>query len=425
MKFEDFRPEDHNIGLALVYGVGRSGAVLRLLTIATTVFGYVALRNPAYEVPWLAALVAGLAFAYAAIMGLANPYGHFPVGVVARCASVTECLLTTIFLAATGGARSPVYLIWYVAIIAMAARFEHTTTLKFAGLYVVAYLAMTAAMGQLPEFAITMAVRSLFILLAGGTAAELSRIAFTAAAARVQWETEAESLRKLNDMTSYFITTASHELRTPLTAIRAFSEMLADDPTIEETDRRDFARIINLESERLARLADSLLDLHRIDSGALVPRLGPLDLNLLIEAIRSQQEPVAAAKGLVLAANVPDGLPLVSADADAVHQVLLNLITNAIKFTATGEVTISAERSGDRVLISVTDTGRGILPSEQERIFEPFYQSESIAVDKPAGAGLGLAICRQLLALHKSKLNLRSQLGEGSTFTFDLEALPT
>ncbi len=419
----NYMADEHIKEMAQAYQLAQSGARLRLITIAAVILSYFAFPDKAIGSTSLAALVIVLSIAHGLTIGILRPYGRFPTLIVTRTITMTECVLITLLLAATGGLRSPLYLIWYVAIVAVATRFDHWATIKFSGVFVLAYALMALALGQLPELAGTLVLRSMFIVLVGATAAELSRVAFKAATARFQSEFDAESLRKLNDLKSHFIATASHEIRTPLTAIRGFSELLADDPTIDADVRQEFARTINLESERLARLADSLLDLHRIESGALMLHAGPLDLNVIIEQLCAQQQPVAAAKGLALVANVAGDLPAVSADADAIHQVLLNLVANAIKFTATGQIKISAEKVGDRVLVSVTDTGRGILPNEQERIFEPFYQAHAVPNEKPAGAGLGLAICQQLLALHKSDLVVRSRPGEGSTFAFELKTL--
>ncbi|MBV9121311.1 MAG: HAMP domain-containing histidine kinase [Chloroflexi bacterium] len=231
-----------------------------------------------------------------------------------------------------------------------------------------------------------------------------------------------EELLKLDQMKTQFVSNASHELRSPLTSIRAFSELLADDPSLTD-EQSEFARTINLESERLSRLATRLLDLSRMEAGVVEWHFMPLDLLGEIRNLAEAQRPVASVKGLELRINLPLDLPFVRADRDALRQVLLNLTNNAIKFTDTGWVEISAIPDERHVQVVIEDTGPGISPADQERVFERFYQAGDPLTDKPAGAGLGLAICREILAHHDSELRLFSTLGEGSRFSFVLPAM--
>ncbi len=235
----------------------------------------------------------------------------------------------------------------------------------------------------------------------------------------IQLARQNEQLTRLDEMKTRFVSTASHELRSPLSSIRAFSELLTDDPDLNET-QLEFARAINAESERLTRLASELLDLSRIQSGVVDWHPLPLDLHVEMGKLAELQARPAQLKGILLEFDLPNTLPRVSADPDALHQVLLNLTNNAIKFTLAGRVVVSALSVDNAVRITVADTGLGISETDQRHIFDRFYQAGNVLTEKPAGAGLGLPICREILAQHGSELHVESELGLGSRFSFDL-----
>jgi signal transduction histidine kinase len=226
-------------------------------------------------------------------------------------------------------------------------------------------------------------------------------------------------LLKLDELKTGFISTASHELRTPLTSIRAFSELLADDPCLDQT-QREFALAINLESERLTRLANDLLDLSRMQAGAARARLRPVDLHAALGRLLQEQRPLADRQGVALDLFLPRKLPEVVADPDGLWQVLLNLTDNALKFTQVGFVVLSAKEVDGAVSVLVSDTGPGINEADLPHVFEPFYQVQNVLSGKPRGAGLGLAICREIVEQHGSELRVESILGEGSRFSFQL-----
>lgn len=226
-------------------------------------------------------------------------------------------------------------------------------------------------------------------------------------------------LMKLDEMKTRFVSNASHELRSPLTAIRAFSEMLAGDPSLDRT-HAEFAHIINTEAERLARLATDLLDLSHMQAGFAESQPRAIDLRTEMRAVYDSQQPVAAGKGLHLELVIPDDLPPVYADPTGLRRVLLNLVDNGLKFTVHGSVTLIAARSTERVRVSVCDTGPGISETEQAYVFERFYQVGNVLTEKPSGAGLGLAICREILSQHGTELRLQSSPGTGSCFSFEL-----
>jgi signal transduction histidine kinase len=227
-----------------------------------------------------------------------------------------------------------------------------------------------------------------------------------------------QELLSVDEMKTNFLANVSHELRTPLTSIRSFSELLLsfDDPSV----RQEFLQIINLESERLTRLVNDVLDVTKIESGYMEWHMQPLDLPaLLTESVRVFDASLTE-QGLEMCIEVAPDLPAVEADADRIRQVLNNLVSNAVKFTARGSIKLSAVRAGDAVRVSVRDTGIGIPDEDQERIFEKFQQVGEVLTGKPRGSGLGLPISREIIAHHGGRLWVESTLAKGSTFSFTL-----
>jgi len=202
------------------------------------------------------------------------------------------------------------------------------------------------------------------------------------------------------------------------------SELLVDDADMDAPTRIEFAGIINGEAERLSRLVNNLLDLSRMEADAVDWRLEPVDLAAELNRVVVSQLPVAQKKGINVRLGLADAAPQVIADHDGLHQVLLNLVGNAIKFTEVGEVAVSAAAHGSLVEVSVTDSGPGISDTDRDLIFERFYQVGNPLTDKPSGTGLGLAICQKILEHHGSEIRLTSELGKGSRFSFELQAAP-
>ncbi len=228
-----------------------------------------------------------------------------------------------------------------------------------------------------------------------------------------------EQLTRIDEMKSNLISNVSHELRTPLSSIRAFSELLLN-PDVDASTRQEFARIINAESERLTRLVSNLLDLSRIQGGGVHWRFRPLRLAEQLELAVAPLRPAANEKGLELKLDIQKGSPRVTADPDGLQQAVVNLVSNAVKFTQRGGVCVSAAVCGKKVRIAVADTGPGMSQEEQAHIFDRFYQAGDILTSKPAGTGLGLAITKEILNQHGTTICLESQPGRGSCFSFVL-----
>jgi signal transduction histidine kinase len=222
----------------------------------------------------------------------------------------------------------------------------------------------------------------------------------------------------LDEMKTNFLANVSHELRTPLSSIRAFSELLLSYD--DESVRAEFLQIINSESERLTRLVNDVLDITKIESGHMDWRMSIFNLAALLSDSARTFSTLIEQQNLVFKQEIEENLPSVYGDRDRLQQVVGNLLGNAVKFAPQGTITLVARRQGSEVLISVADTGIGIAPEDQERIFAKFQQVGDTLTEKPRGTGLGLAICRDIVEHHEGQLWVESQLGMGSRFTFSL-----
>jgi signal transduction histidine kinase/CheY-like chemotaxis protein len=236
-----------------------------------------------------------------------------------------------------------------------------------------------------------------------------------------------EQLRDLDRLKDDLINQASHDLRTPLTAIRALVQLVKEKPTLAEAEKRLLTMALG-EVDRLTRLLNDLLDLRRLGAGAVMLHLQAVDLPAVIAGVLAGVQAAAAEKSLTLRADLPAdpsgtaaaSLPWVEADPDRLLQVLTNLLSNAVKYTPPGgAVVVRAAPVGAEVHIAVQDTGVGIPPEEQGRIFEPFHRASAVT-SATIGAGLGLAICQQIVARHGGRIWVESAVGQGSTFTFSL-----
>jgi signal transduction histidine kinase len=214
------------------------------------------------------------------------------------------------------------------------------------------------------------------------------------------------------------VANVSHELKTPIAAIRAHLENLLDG--VEQPDPQTL-QVMLVQSERLGRLVEQLLDLSRLESGEVPLHREETPLGPLVSQVVSEIEVARAAREVTLARELPDDLPPVDADRERVHQVLFNLVDNAVRFTPEGgAVTIAAHRHNGSVEISVADTGVGIPPEHLPRLFERFYRVDTARAREDGGTGIGLAIARSVVEAHGGHIKAESELGKGSVFTFDL-----
>lgn len=244
-----------------------------------------------------------------------------------------------------------------------------------------------------------------------------------------------EEAEAANRMKSDFLSTVSHELRTPLTSVFGFAQLikwelenelfprLPDDNAETELTKRQLvenADIIIVEGERLRALIDDVLDLARFEADRVEWTMRPVELEEAVEHSFISTKALFRDKGLEWDIDVAEGLPKIVCDRHRIVQVLINLISNAIKFTERGKVTCRVRREGDEVLVQVVDTGIGIPESEQGKIFDKFMQLGDTHTDKPRGTGLGLSISKEIVERHGGRIWVESALGKGSTFTFTL-----
>ena len=233
-------------------------------------------------------------------------------------------------------------------------------------------------------------------------------------------------LQELDKLKSDFVSTVSHELRTPMTSIKGYVDNILDGLTGALTERQSYyLNRVKSNVERLTRMINELLDLSRIEAGKVDLNLGTVRMRELVSEVVEGFQVMAQQKGLTLRAHQPDELPVIRCDRDKLHQVLTNLIQNAIKFTLTGgEVRVESQVRGDGFLtIGVIDTGCGIPPHELDKVFERFYRGESGSPDDPRW-GLGLAIAKSLVKLHGGQIWAESTPGQGSRFYFTVPIAP-
>ncbi|MEA2635036.1 MAG: hypothetical protein QOH92_1803 [Chloroflexota bacterium] len=228
-------------------------------------------------------------------------------------------------------------------------------------------------------------------------------------------------LQRANQHKAEFLANMSHELRTPLNSILGFSQLLLEgDGGVLTGDQRQDVDIIAQNGQHLLALINDLLDISKLEAGKAQLHRGEVEVEPLISECVESVRSLAKTKKLDLSASVSADVGRVFADGPKLKQVLLNLLGNAIKFTETGSVRITAERQGAELRVSVRDTGIGVPVEDTERIFESFQQGKSGISGKYQGTGLGLAICRQLVEMHGGRIWVKSTTGQGSTFTFTI-----
>lgn len=229
-------------------------------------------------------------------------------------------------------------------------------------------------------------------------------------------------LENLEQSRRDLVANVSHELKTPITAIRAHLENLLDG--VERPDPKTLEVMLG-QTERLGRLIEQLLELSHLESGDVPLLREEVPLAPLVSEVLSEIDVSRSEHGVAVQSHVPADLPPVQADRERVHQVLFNLLDNAVRFTPTGgAVTVSAERHDGSVEVRVADTGVGIAPEHLPRLFERFYRVDSARSREDGGTGIGLAIARSVVEAHGGHIHAESEMGNGSVFTFDLPVAP-
>ena len=233
------------------------------------------------------------------------------------------------------------------------------------------------------------------------------------------------ALEQASALKSQFLANMSHEFRTPLNAILGYTHMLLNGVTgpVSDQQRKSLTRI-DSNSRHLLALINDILDITRIEAGRMPLNLSTFRFPELVNEVMSELEPIIKRSNLVVSARMPRSLPSLKSDRQKVKQIVLNLLSNALKFTPAGSVTISATHNGKNrfVDIAVKDTGVGIPPDDQVKVFEDFRQLDSSPARGYGGTGLGLSICRRLSQMLGGTIELESEPGRGSTFTLRLPA---
>jgi signal transduction histidine kinase len=218
-----------------------------------------------------------------------------------------------------------------------------------------------------------------------------------------------------------FVSTVSHEFRSPLTGIRHLGEMLLDDCAIDKPKQRRYFKMIVQESNRLTRLVENILDFSRMEEGRREYRFEPLNTSQWLRRMVADFEKEIAVEGVVVETDIPERLPTISADGEALGSAVHNLLDNAVKYSSGQKVVwLDAEAAGGEVRISVRDRGVGISERDRKHIFDRFYRADGEISKRVKGAGLGLSLVRYIVTAHSGKVEYESIEGEGSTFSIRL-----
>ncbi len=233
-----------------------------------------------------------------------------------------------------------------------------------------------------------------------------------------------ERLKELDVLKDEFLSTVTHELRTPLTSIRALTELMFDEPDMDSAQRQEYLGVVISESERLTRLINQVLDAAKIEAGQMDWQVERFDLGALVRQAAESMRGLFEADGVGLTISVPPSAVPVNGDKDKVSQVVLNLLSNALKFSpkATGRVTVTLAPDRDFPSVRVSDNGPGIPEDQREAIFDRFHQTASDASGNPAGTGLGLAISRMIVEYLGGRIWVDHSGADGSQFVFTLPA---
>ncbi|MGH8742244.1 MAG: sensor histidine kinase, partial [Burkholderiales bacterium] len=232
-----------------------------------------------------------------------------------------------------------------------------------------------------------------------------------------------ERLTELDRLKDDFVSTITHELRTPLTSIRAFTQILLENPDVEREQRARFLGIITKETERLTRLINQVLDLSRIESGRAEWHESSVDMREVVADTVTGMSQVFEERNIRVELSLPEGVRRVRADVDRMIQVMLNLLSNAAKFCQ-GRIEIALSEQAGAVRVDVRDNGPGIEPADQKLVFDKFRQAGDGPAARPsaysAGSGLGLHISRQIVEHFGGRMWVESAPGRGACFSFIL-----
>jgi signal transduction histidine kinase/Na+/proline symporter len=229
-------------------------------------------------------------------------------------------------------------------------------------------------------------------------------------------------LKRADELKNEFISTVTHEMRTPITSIRAFSEILFDNPDLSNEEKQEFLNTIIKETNRMERLMNQVLELEKFESGKQKMNFNLLNINEIVQESIQAMRQMLQDRHIEVVRRLANDLPEINGDKDRLMQVMINLLSNAIKFCPpeNGKIIITTQIIAQTLHVSVEDNGRGIKKELFELIFEKFYQAENQNIRKPKGSGLGLAICKKIIQSHQGKIWVESEEGQFTRFTFVL-----
>ncbi|HEY9288653.1 MAG TPA: PAS domain-containing sensor histidine kinase [Candidatus Dormibacteraeota bacterium] len=253
------------------------------------------------------------------------------------------------------------------------------------------------------------------------------RVSYSVAPLRSKGKTPDGAVISIHDVTPELETieardalmlAASHELKTPLTTLKGLSELLLDFD-LSEAQRRELLQDLHGQADRMERLIGDIMAVSRIDSGRVSVDFSPVDVAAVVQYVADEVRPML--QGRVLKCRIPDRVPAVMGEARKLHQILVNLVTNAIKYSEPGtQITLTARSDQSTVRFEVSDQGVGIREEHVPRLFEKFYRADDPAVRRTPGTGLGLYIVRSLVSMLGGQVEVRSEYGKGSSFIVTL-----
>lgn len=390
---------------------------LAVVTFNSILYLTLAPSHEHHALAWTVIVVASL---YALITVGYNPEQLSPT-VIPVVTMVLDNVLIAIWLYATGGYDSPFFMLFYAEAAASVGRFGWKIGTASAGGSALLYLAVVVLDEGAPMYQVLARVGYIFVITAFvayvvEAARQVEREAFAA-------EATASAYAELSRLKAAFVATVSHELRTPLTTIKgATTTLLKNEDRFDPEQVRTLLEMVERQSGQLGKLIQDLIDVATLEQGEIDFLFEWCDLEDLVRAeVTRANHSVQQEIELVVA----EGAGTAKCDKTLMGRVVRNLIDNASKFSAAREV-IRVEISEDpnRVLIEISDSGIGIAPEEQERIFDRFYQVDSSLTRRVQGAGIGLNIARELVRLHRGEIDVRSQLGGGARFRVSLPKDP-
>ena len=340
----------------------------------------------------------------------------------------TACIAAMILL--TDGWNSPYYagLNLVLLVVGLILHWTFFESLVAVALVTLMYVAACWANGAAPQEEGVWFNNLYFIVLTGVVVVTgsyfQSRLRFREFEAKYQLdlsrrelEASNKKLMELDEVKSRFFANISHELRTPLTLLLApLESLVVQSSSGMDPQAREWLETMQNNGMRLLKLINDLLDLVRLESGKVTLKLENLDLGAFLHGLSTSVRKVADDKRIKLSVSIQDGLPAVPADRDKLEKIVLNLLFNAIKFTPSGgQITLSAARQDESVLISVADTGVGIAEDQLANVFSRFWQADTSSQRKHQGAGIGLALVKELVEAHGGTVDVQSMQGQGTT----------